>query len=120
MDVKPGEYVMQSLFADFTIQAEKKIEEAAIMFEPQVNHKFVFILSVIEYLKILQEKSLSKVLQRGEDPQFDQLLSAFGCVAEHCLPSLLRALFSWYERQMSEVPGPEQKKADPKGKRQET
>lgn len=35
MDVKPGEYVMQSLFADFTIQAEKKIEEA-VMFEPQV------------------------------------------------------------------------------------
>lgn len=36
MDVKPGEYVMQSLFADFTIQAEKKIEEA-VLFEPQVN-----------------------------------------------------------------------------------
>lgn len=35
MDVKPGEYVMQSLFADFTIQAEKKIEEA-VMYEPQV------------------------------------------------------------------------------------
>lgn len=56
------------------------------------------------------------MLQRGEDLQFDQLLSAFGSVAEHCLPSLLRALFSWYERQMSEMPGPEQKKVDQKGK----
>lgn len=57
------------------------------------------------------------MLQRGEDAQFDQLLSAFGSVAEHCLPSLLKALFSWYERQMSEVPGPEHKKVDQKGKR---
>lgn len=62
-------------------------------------------------------KPLSKTLQRGEDVQFDQLLSAFGSVAEHCLPSLLKALFSWYERQMSEVSNPEQKKADPKQKR---
>lgn len=61
-----------------------------------------------------QEKTLSKALQRGEDAQFDQLLSAFGSVAEHCLPSLLRALFSWYERQMSEVTIPEHKKTDPK------
>lgn len=56
-------------------------------------------------------------MQRGEDPQFDQLLSAFGSVAEHCLPSLLKALFSWYERQMSEVSNPEQKKSDIKQKR---
>ena len=45
------------------------------------------------------EQSLSKSLQRGEDPQFDQLLSAFAQVAEHCLPSILRTLFDWYERQ---------------------
>ena len=38
-------------------------------------------------------------MQRGEDPQFDQLLSSFGSVAEHCLPSLLRTLFAWFERQ---------------------
>ncbi|XP_071055767.1 protein furry isoform X2 [Onthophagus taurus] len=96
MDIRPGEFVMRSLFADFTIQAEKKIE--AVMGEPQ-------------------EKLLSKLLQRGEDTNFDQLLSAFGSVAEHCLPSLLKALFSWYERQMSyEVASSEQKKADPKGK----
>ncbi|KAL1456291.1 hypothetical protein WDU94_001033 [Cyamophila willieti] len=78
-NVRPGEYVMRSLFADFTVQAEKKLDQ--VLAEPQ-------------------EKPLSKVLQRGEDPVFDQLLTAFGSVAEHCLPSILRALFAWYERQM--------------------
>lgn len=34
MDIRPGEFVMRSLFADFTLQAEKKIE--AVMTEPQV------------------------------------------------------------------------------------
>ncbi|XP_076272167.1 microtubule binding protein furry isoform X2 [Rhynchophorus ferrugineus] len=94
-DIRPGEFVMRNLFQEFTILAEKKIEN--VMTEPQ-------------------EKPLSKTLQRGEDAQFDQLLSAFGSVAEHCLPSLLRALFSWYERQMSEVSNPEQKKSDTKQK----
>lgn len=28
-----------------------------------------------------------------------QLLSSLSSVAENCLPSLLRALFQWYERQ---------------------
>ncbi|XP_046735470.1 protein furry [Diprion similis] len=88
MDMRPGEYVMRMLFADFTMQAEKKME--AVMTEPQ-------------------EKSLSKALQRGEDAQFDQLLSAFGSVAEHCLPSILRALFNWYDRQLVDH-GTEQKK----------
>ena len=60
------------------LQAEKKISQ--VMSEPM-------------------DRSLSKSLQRGEDPQFDQLLSAFGSVAEHCLPSILRTLFDWYERQ---------------------
>lgn len=62
-EVRPGEFVMRTLFADFTVQAEKKIE--AVMAEPQ-------------------EKPLSKVLQRGEDTQFDQLLSAFGSVRFLC------------------------------------
>ena len=61
---------------DLLLQAEKKI--TAIMAEPI-------------------ERPLSKSLQRGEDAQFDQLLSAFGHVAEHCLPSILRTLFDWYE-----------------------
>lgn len=34
-DVKPGEYVIKSLFAEFTVQAEKKIE--VVMAEPLVS-----------------------------------------------------------------------------------
>lgn len=94
MDIRPGEFVMRTLFADFTLQSERKIE--SVMFDQQ-------------------DKQLLKVLQRGEDAQFDQLLSAFGSVAEHCLPSLLKALFAWYERQLSEVCNSEQKKVE-KGK----
>lgn len=52
---------------------------------------------------IFQDKNLAKLLQRGEDPQFDQLLSAFGSVAEHCLPSLLMTMLAWHKRQLSEV-----------------
>ncbi|XP_043911662.1 protein furry homolog-like [Protopterus annectens] len=77
-DTKPGEYVVKSLFAEFAIQAEKKIE--VVMAEPL-------------------EKLLSRSLQRGEDPQFDQLISSMSSVAEHCLPSLIRTLFDWYKRQ---------------------
>ncbi|KAJ3599637.1 hypothetical protein NHX12_033593 [Muraenolepis orangiensis] len=46
-----------------------------------------------------QEKPLSRSLQRGEDAQFDQLISSMSSIAEHCLPSLLRTLFDWYGRQ---------------------
>ncbi|XP_053314411.1 protein furry homolog-like [Spea bombifrons] len=77
-DVKPGEYVIKSLFAEFAVQAEKKIE--VVMAESL-------------------EKPLSRSLQRGEDLQFDQLISSMSSVAEHCLPSLLRTLFDWYKRQ---------------------
>ncbi|XP_037086706.1 protein furry-like [Pollicipes pollicipes] len=73
---------MRTLFAEFTVQAERKIE--AVMMEPL-------------------ERPLSKSLQRGEDAQFDQMLSTFGSVAEHCLPSLLRTLFAWYDRQGVDV-----------------
>ncbi|KAB7496309.1 Protein furry-like protein-like [Armadillidium nasatum] len=77
-DLRPGEFVMRTLFAEFTIMTEKKID--AVMQEPM-------------------ERSLSKSLQRGEDSTFDQLLSAFGNVSEQCLPSFLRTLFAWYTRQ---------------------
>jgi hypothetical protein len=46
-----------------------------------------------------QARPLSKSFQRGEDPQFDQLISCLHAVAEHCLPALLRTLFAWYDRQ---------------------
>lgn len=80
-DVKPGEFVLRKLFSEFTMLAEKKIDQVLVS-EPL-------------------EKPLAKSLQRGEDPIFDQILTAFGSVAENCLPSLLRTLFGWYERQLS-------------------
>lgn len=70
---------MRTLFADFTVQAEKKIE--TVMLEST-------------------DKTLTKLLQRGEDYQFDQLLQALGSVAEHCLPSLLKALLAWHWHQI--------------------
>ncbi|XP_021378295.1 protein furry-like isoform X2 [Mizuhopecten yessoensis] len=75
---KPGEYILQTLFLEFCNMAEKKVEQ--VLAEPL-------------------EKPLSKSLQRGEDAQFDQLLNSFGCLAEQCLPSILRSLFRWFERQ---------------------
>ncbi|KAK3869521.1 hypothetical protein Pcinc_025161 [Petrolisthes cinctipes] len=95
-DLRPGEFVMRTLFAEYTVMAERKIE--AVMQESL-------------------EKSLSKSLQRGEDSTFDQLLLALGCVAEHCLPSLLRTLFAWYQRQGVEWGATDSKYKDPsKGK----
>ncbi|XP_075892588.1 protein furry homolog isoform X2 [Nelusetta ayraudi] len=75
---KPGEYILKSLFANFTTVSECKIR--IIMAEPL-------------------EKPLTKSLQRGEDPQFDQLISTMSSLAEYCLPSILRTLFDWYKRQ---------------------
>uniref|UniRef100_A0A8C3D2N7 FRY microtubule binding protein n=1 Tax=Cairina moschata TaxID=8855 RepID=A0A8C3D2N7_CAIMO len=77
-DSKPGEYVLKSLFVNFTTQAERKIR--IIMAEPL-------------------EKPLTKSLQRGEDPQFDQVISSMSSLSEYCLPSILRTLFDWYKRQ---------------------
>lgn len=96
-NIKPGEFVMQTLFAEFVTQVERKVD--AVMAEPL-------------------ERPLSKSLQRGEDAIFDQLLSAFSSVAEHCLPSLLRTLFAWYDWQMVEsISALEQKqKAENKNK----
>ncbi|XP_065575965.1 protein furry homolog-like isoform X3 [Artemia franciscana] len=78
-ELKSGEFIMRTLFAQFTVMVRKKIE--GVMTEPL-------------------EKPLSKSLQLGEEPSFDQLLTAFGTVAEHCLPSLLRTLFAWYDKQL--------------------
>ncbi|XP_026530805.1 protein furry homolog isoform X2 [Notechis scutatus] len=77
-DSKPGEYVLKSLFVNFTTLAERKIR--IIMAEPL-------------------EKPLSKSLQHGEDPQFDQVISSMSSLSEYCLPSILRTLFDWYKRQ---------------------
>nr|AOV18883.1 furry [Lymnaea stagnalis] len=80
-DAKSGEFILQNLFLEFCRVTERRIE--FVLAEPL-------------------EKPLSKSLQRGEDPQFDQVLSALGNVAEHCLPSILKTLFAWYQRQMKE------------------
>lgn len=89
-------------------------------------YSFVCVKTVLSFCEtnawyFEQEKPLSKILQRGEDAQFDQLIVALGSVAEHCLPSLLRALFAWYERQLSQtepdVNTVECKKTEQKGKR---
>ncbi|XP_030634018.1 protein furry homolog [Chanos chanos] len=77
---RPGEYILKSLFANFTTVSERKIH--IIMAEPL-------------------EKPLTKSLQRGEDPQFDQLINSMSSLAEYCLPSILRTLFDWYRRQNS-------------------
>ncbi|XP_068703466.1 protein furry homolog-like isoform X2 [Montipora foliosa] len=79
-DVTPGEFVLRTLFSEFTVLAEKKIE--TILGEPL-------------------ERPLSKSLQRGEDAQFDQLLNSLHIVAEYSLPSLLKTLFKWYEKQQN-------------------
>lgn len=94
-DVKPGEFVLRVLFAEFTLQAEKKIR--GVLAEPL-------------------ERPVSKSLQRGEDAVFDQLLCAFGSVAEHCLPSLLRTLFAWYDRQTVETVDVQRSRADSRAK----
>lgn len=81
-NMRPGEIVMRNLFTEFTYQAERKIE--AVLLETP-------------------DKNLARLLQRGEDQQFDQLLSAFGSVAEHCLPSLLNILLAWHRRQILDI-----------------
>ena len=48
---------------------------------------------------------MAKLLKRGEDPEFDQLLSALSSCAEHCLPSLLVAMCKWHTCQYSSETG---------------
>lgn len=53
--IRPGEFVLRALFSEFALLAEKKID--AVLSQEAA------------------EKPLNKLLQRGEDPIFDQLLS---------------------------------------------
>ncbi|KAI9547921.1 hypothetical protein NQZ68_012938 [Dissostichus eleginoides] len=99
---KPGEYVLKSLFANFTTMSERKIR--FIMAEPLWRNGCLICFSpalanIVLFILIIQEKPLTKSLQRGEDPQFDQLISTMSSLAEYCLPSILRTLFDWYKRQ---------------------
>uniref|UniRef100_A0A8C2CMT9 Furry homolog, like n=1 Tax=Cyprinus carpio TaxID=7962 RepID=A0A8C2CMT9_CYPCA len=74
-ELKPGEFVIKSLFAEFAVLAEKKIE--VVMAEPLVKcvTELYYCVCVL------------------------QLISSMSSIAEHCLPSLLRTLFDWYRRQ---------------------
>lgn len=54
-DIRPGEFVMRTLFAEFTQAVDKKV--AAVMADPL-------------------EKPLAKSLQRGEDAHFDQVITS--------------------------------------------
>lgn len=51
----------------------------------------------------VQSYQLAKSLQRGEDPQFDQLLLSLKEVAKFCLRSLLKTIFDWRRIQMKNV-----------------
>jgi hypothetical protein len=86
-DIRPGEFVMRTLFAEFTIQ----VNELSFTFLLNSKVKLCFKQAEKKINTVMSEpieRPLSKSLQRGEFPQFDQLLSSFGSVAEHCLPSV--------------------------------
>jgi hypothetical protein len=74
-----GEFVLKKLFAEFVVVGERKIQHACS--QP------------LEY-------SLAKGLLRGEDAQFDQILSALNEVASFCLRSVLTAIFKWRDMQV--------------------
>lgn len=96
---KPGEFVLKSLFANFTLLSERKIR--IIMAEPLVSADvWEYVLVVLSRSRksrtecltnvccfVSQEKPLNKSLQRGEDPQFDQV----GCPHRDTLFPLNRA-----------------------------
>lgn len=48
MDIRPGEFVMRTLFADFTLQAEKKIET---VLADQVSLLFAIVNPCIGFLR---------------------------------------------------------------------
>ncbi|CAH8639752.1 unnamed protein product [Heterobilharzia americana] len=77
---KPGEWAMQVLLRQLTSLARSKIEKA---------------------LEDRQETNLVKSMKLNEDPAYEQLISAFGVVAEFSLPSLVSTLSLWYRSQHS-------------------
>lgn len=57
-DSKPGEYVLKSLFVNFTTQAERKIR--IIMAEPLVSmpqhpFKFIFTLNIVDFTALRKD-----------------------------------------------------------------
>lgn len=43
-DLRPGEFVMRTLFAEFTVMADKKIE--AVMQDPLVRHQVKYVVKL--------------------------------------------------------------------------
>uniref|UniRef100_A0A914W2H8 Protein furry n=1 Tax=Plectus sambesii TaxID=2011161 RepID=A0A914W2H8_9BILA len=74
-----GQFAAQSLLVEFVQAVDRKLQQVG-------QHETL-------------EKLLNKSLQRGEDVHFDNILRALNGVSEHCLPSVLTALISWYEQQ---------------------
>lgn len=69
--VKPGEFVAQTLLVEFMTTAEKKI--SSILQDSLVTNNFFFKLIKSKFIVYVKDKPLTKWLQRGEDPQFDQV-----------------------------------------------
>jgi hypothetical protein len=78
----PGEVILKKLFAQFVVTAELKLNHLAS--QPVAN-------------------PLSKYLQRGDDPNLDQLLSSLKEVSRFSLKSILTALVEWRKRQMKQI-----------------
>ncbi|CAI8040481.1 Protein furry homolog [Geodia barretti] len=76
-----GEFVLKKLFAGFVAVSERKLQHAC-------NQP-------LDY-------SLAKGLVRGEDAQFDQILSALNEVSSFCLRSMLTAIFKWRDMQIEQ------------------
>ncbi|EJD74055.1 SAX-2 protein [Loa loa] len=46
------------------------------------------------------ERNINKTLQIGDDTYIENLLRVLNTLCEHCLPSVLATLISWYEKQL--------------------
>lgn len=62
-DVKPGEYVIKSLFAEFAVQAEKKIE--LVMAEPLVSPFFSSLKTVFGFFPKQADLSYAWLLKKA-------------------------------------------------------
>lgn len=80
---KPGEYVMQLVMLNFVQLTSKKFEQ------------------VISGDK--KDKRLKESLLKMDDLQLDQLVQTIGNVAEQCLPSQVRFLLTWHEKQIQNL-----------------
>ncbi|KAF8358500.1 sax-2, partial [Pristionchus pacificus] len=81
-DLPPGIYAAQSVLMDLFAVFDRKLN-AVIEEEP--------------------EKLINTTLQRGQDSYMDNLINTLDDLSELCLPSVLKAVISWYERKEKEI-----------------